>query len=397
MSQTIVRIQPLREVALIGVSRTVISSSMAPPLPIRRLIEKTAEYVVKNGPEFEEKIRKNNTDHKFDFLLADDEWHLYYLEVLEAAKQDSKPLLDSAAKPEANKAPPELHFITPLPTISTRDYEVVKLVAKYTAVNGYEYATKLQEHYKNDPIYDFIREEHHFYKLFRRLVDQYRRLIELNEARLNGTSNEYLDQLKETAKDFSTVFPRATERSRYITHTKKVKSEEKEAKKKQWLHFASIPWTEFTVVGVVEFTEVDEVQQLDPPLSLKELQYKLISRQLPKEDEANKEGDKVDDDDEEEEEVVPKLLQGKIRKQPTKAKSSLPTSDLVKCPLTGKMIPALRFDEHLRAHLRDPAYRTERENYIRKNFSAGLNISTDDVVANIQRMVRKRGAADVEE
>lgn len=381
-----------QDIAIKLTSRTLISS-MTPPLPVRRLIEKTAEYVCKNGPEFEDKIRQNNADHKFDFLLPDDEWHSYYLEVLAATKQTTTPLLASNVKPEEKPAPPELQFITPLPTISAQDLEILKVVAKYTAVNGDDYATKLQQKYKDDSQFDFIRDEHQFNLLFRRLVTQYRRLMELNNVRVEETTNDYLDELTATTKDFSSVFPRATERSRYITHTKQAKSEAKEAKRKQWLHFASIPWTDFTVVGVVEFSEVDKVQQLDPPLSLKELQYRLLSQKKPNAEETTSQANGDDDD---EEEVVPKLLQGKIRALGTRAKPTLPTSDVVKCPLTGKMIPALRFDEHLRAHLRDPNYRAERENYIRKNFSAGLNISTDDVVANIQRMVRKRGSTDNE-
>lgn len=45
--------------------------------------------------------------------------------------------------------------------------------------------------------------------------------------------------------------------------------------------------------------------------------------------------------------------------------------------------------------LRDPRYKKEQENYIRKNFSYASNITTDQVYENIKRFVKKR--ANVED
>ena len=52
-----------------------------PPPDARGIVDKTAEFVAKNGPEFEAKIKeKQGADVKFSFLEPDDPYHAYYRE-----------------------------------------------------------------------------------------------------------------------------------------------------------------------------------------------------------------------------------------------------------------------------------------------------------------------------
>lgn len=60
------------------------------------------------------------------------------------------------------------------------------------------------------------------------------------------------------------------------------------------------------------------------------------------------------------------------------------------------MIPELKFDNHLKTLLRDPRYKQEQDNFIRKNFSYASNLTTDQVYENIKRLVRKRGGDELE-
>ncbi|KAM2964698.1 hypothetical protein FF2_022457 [Malus domestica] len=50
-----------------------------PPPDIRNIVDKTAQFVAKNGPEFEKRIMANNTGNaKFNFLISTDPYHAYY-------------------------------------------------------------------------------------------------------------------------------------------------------------------------------------------------------------------------------------------------------------------------------------------------------------------------------
>ena len=81
-------------------------------------------------------------------------------------------------------------------------------------------------------------------------------------------------------------------------------------------------------------------------------------------------------------------------KKSLEANTSMTTTNTIKCPITGKLIPENEFDTHIK-----PCYVIqdikEQENYIRKNFSYASNITTDQVYENIKRFVKKR--ANVED
>ena len=50
-----------------------------PPPEVRSIVDKTASFVARNGPEFEEKIRQNEISNvKFNFLNPNDPYHAYY-------------------------------------------------------------------------------------------------------------------------------------------------------------------------------------------------------------------------------------------------------------------------------------------------------------------------------
>merc|ERR1712113_893270 len=52
-----------------------------PPADIRAIIDKTAQFVSKNGTTFEQKIlAQQSKNAKFNFLKAQDPYHTYYLD-----------------------------------------------------------------------------------------------------------------------------------------------------------------------------------------------------------------------------------------------------------------------------------------------------------------------------
>ena len=50
-----------------------------PPPEVRNIVDKTASFVARNGPEFETRIRQNEINNpKFNFLTLNDPYHAYY-------------------------------------------------------------------------------------------------------------------------------------------------------------------------------------------------------------------------------------------------------------------------------------------------------------------------------
>ena len=60
-------------------SKPVSEPAVVPPPPdVKLIIDKMADYVARNGPEFEIVVRRRN-DERFRFVDADHPHHAYYL------------------------------------------------------------------------------------------------------------------------------------------------------------------------------------------------------------------------------------------------------------------------------------------------------------------------------
>ncbi|MCD7449879.1 hypothetical protein HAX54_001923 [Datura stramonium] len=63
---------------------------MEPPSELKRLIDKIVEFILKNGKQFESTLMEQDSKHgRFPFLLPSNQYHPYYLKVLQKA-QESK-------------------------------------------------------------------------------------------------------------------------------------------------------------------------------------------------------------------------------------------------------------------------------------------------------------------
>lgn len=421
-----------------------ISKNVAtPPEDIRQTIDKTIGYVVKNGISFEQRLLANNSDHKFDFLLDNHEFYGYYKWKLGQLIGDtnSEDVTDDTEK--SIEKPRDLKFLTKLPAISTMDLEIVKLVALFTAVNGQEYLKRLLDHERklgNVAQFEFTKKTHSLHPLFVSYIDQYK----LVKDYFQDKESEEVKKLHQRLIS-EDVLELAYNRAQYNKeHKLKVRNKRKQQEQVQ-VHYASIDWQDFVMVGKIEFDAIDEVQELPVPLNRDDLIYRsLESKQkevVPKKAKerqisgglptTNERGQKMTDlPTKNHEKVSPKDHEKakdhkkdgpngdnqdisesskttsvkppkgmKIRAAgESRLKKSKPTNDetKIKCPITGEMIPELKFDNHLKTLLRDPRYKQEQDNFIRKNFSYASNLTTDQVYENIKRLVRKRGGDELE-
>ena len=73
-----------------------------PPPEVRNIVDKTASFVARNGPEFEQRIKQNELNNpKFTFLNAGDPYHAYYQHRVEEIRDGKEPV-----KPPLEVVPP---------------------------------------------------------------------------------------------------------------------------------------------------------------------------------------------------------------------------------------------------------------------------------------------------
>ena len=70
-----------------------------PPPEVRNIVDKTASFVARNGPEFEQRIKQNELNNpKFTFLNSGDPYHAYYQHKVEEIR-DGKDTTPPPAAP----------------------------------------------------------------------------------------------------------------------------------------------------------------------------------------------------------------------------------------------------------------------------------------------------------
>lgn len=61
---------------------------LEPPSDLKRLIDKIVEFIIKNGKQFESTLREQDSNHgRFPFLVPSNQYHPYYLKVLQRAEE----------------------------------------------------------------------------------------------------------------------------------------------------------------------------------------------------------------------------------------------------------------------------------------------------------------------
>ncbi|KAI5249354.1 hypothetical protein E4T43_00741 [Aureobasidium subglaciale] len=248
-----------------------------PPKEFRTLLEKTAGYIVRNGPAFEARIRDSAENNpKLQFVLPDNPYHPFYLWRLEEIKDGRG--TDIAAGREGDVAapkkkqgpapPPDFHFSARMPNISSVDLEVIKLTAMFVAKNGRSWMTTLSQREARNPQFDFLRPQHSFHQFFSRLVDQYTEILNTQGQQ----QQEVISELEKNVDNKYRVLESAKKRAEWVKfqEAQKVKKEEEHEAEK--LAYAQIDWHDFVVVETILFTEADDQTELPPPTSLNDIQ-----------------------------------------------------------------------------------------------------------------------------
>uniref|UniRef100_A0A8C6Y819 Splicing factor 3A subunit 1 n=1 Tax=Naja naja TaxID=35670 RepID=A0A8C6Y819_NAJNA len=264
-----------------------------PPPEVRNIVDKTASFVARNGPEFEARIRQNEINNpKFNFLNPNDPYHAYYRHKVNEFKE-GKAQEPSAAIPKVMQAqqsaqqqlpqkvqaqviqetvvpkepPPEFEFIADPPSISAFDLDVVKLTAQFVARNGRQFLTQLMQKEQRNYQFDFLRPQHSLFNYFTKLVEQYTKILIPPKG--------LIIKLKKEAENPKEVLDQACYRVEWAKFQERERKKEEEEKERERVAYAQIDWHDFVVVETVDF-QPSEQGNFPPPTTPEELGARIL-------------------------------------------------------------------------------------------------------------------------
>ncbi|XBI22603.1 hypothetical protein VPH35_063605 [Triticum aestivum] len=414
-----------------------------PPPDIRVIIEKTATFVAKNGPEFERRIVAHNQGNaKFNFLQPSDPYHAYYQhrvseiadappapDAAAAADPDALPSDDSAADgaPADHSAPfrvgppakvlvppkAELYTVRLPEGITTEEVDIVKLTAQFVARNGKTFLASLASRESTNPQFNFLRPTHSMFPFFTALADIYSRVMRPDE----GVAT-LMRELKEGTKDLTTVLERCLNRLEWDRSQEQAKQQAEDEVEMERMQMSMIDWHDFVVVETIEFDD-DEFEGLPVPPTLEELKRRKRMETLGEEEPmelAEPAKDVEMEMDEEEMQLVEEGMKAarldendggaqvkvasnddeppmRIVKNYKRPEERIPAerdpTKVVVSPITGELIPISEMEEHMRISLIDPKYKEQKERMLAKIKETTL-APDDEISRNIIGLARTR-------
>lgn len=372
---------------------------LLPPPALKQIIHKTISVLRENSESGEEFLQKLKDSDNISFQFTN-EGDLYfpYFEYLNAhpeivvhvvgndGNKDNGREEDDEIKSEDIKDVEELQFLGQSDVISSKDLEIVKLAALYVSINGSDGLSELKGKY--DPVaFAFLNEDNHssYRELFLRYLNQY---TLLKDQKFTYNLHKSHDELLESC----------FERAKYQQFEKQQVWQTRMTEEEERMKYLTVDWADFTLVQTIEFTELDEINELDPPVSLMELKYRTLEQKIkqtsappvPTTEEAQStraiNGIKV------------KEFNARRTRTPatpniataSPSSSSSSSERQIECPITGRLIPESKFQNHIQILLRDPNYQQIKQNYEAKFKYDNLQSGVDQIVENLKGVVGKK-------
>ncbi|TKA65322.1 hypothetical protein B0A55_11499 [Friedmanniomyces simplex] len=272
------------------ITTTAPPGTILPPKNVREIVEKTAGYVGRNGPTFEDRLRTSNSrDGRLSFLYAEDAYHAYYQWRLSEIKAGRGNVISAGREGEQGQAqtgvsgkgreerkgpdkPEDFVFSARMPNISAQDLEIVKLTALFAAKNGRSWMTALSQREAGNFQFDFLRPQHSLYQFFSRLVDQYTDLLQGDSVDGGRPQKKRITELEANVSNRFRLLERAKKRAEWVKWQEAQKVEKEEQDEKEKVAYAQIDWHDFVVVETVVFDERDEQAELPAPTTKNDLQ-----------------------------------------------------------------------------------------------------------------------------
>ncbi|KAL8137039.1 hypothetical protein V2J09_003040 [Rumex salicifolius] len=413
-----------------------------PPPDIRNIVDKTAQFVAKNGPEFEKRIIVSNAGNvKFNFLNASDPYHAYYEHRLsEFRAQNDAPVQptpadhpDSTASEKPSDAPaidvekpdPSAQFRTVrkvleppeaeqytvrLPEgITGEELDIIKLTAQFVARNGKSFLTGLTSREINSPQFHFLKPSHSMFMFFTALADAYSKVLMPPKG--------LTDKLRNSIVDRTTVLERCLHRLEWEKSQEQARQKAEDEIEHERVQMAMIDWHDFVVVESIDF-EDDEDDELPMPMTLEEVirrskvsameedelielgkevememdeeEVQLVEEGMRVASLEDQEGDNrtdirthVDDDD------PPMRIVKNWKRPEERLPAERDPTKFVVSPITGELISISEMSEHMRISLIDPKFKEQKDRMFAKIRETTL-AQDDEISRNIVGLARTR-------
>ncbi|XP_011494134.1 PREDICTED: splicing factor 3A subunit 1 [Ceratosolen solmsi marchali] len=264
-----------------------------PPPEVRNIVDKTASFVARNGPEFESRIRQNELGNpKFNFLNVGDPYHTYYQHKVKefkegkgqeptfggptkgvnlVAHQKQQEILKQVEQPFIPKDPPgEFEFVADPPSISALDLDIVKLTAQFVARNGRQFLTYLMNREQRNFQFDFLRPQHSLFQYFTKLLEQYTKVL--------IPPKDLISKLKNEAFNMDKIFEQVKYRAEWLKYQDAQKRKEEEELKRERVAYAQIDWHDFVVVETVDYQQF-EVGNFPAPTTPDEVGARVLMQE----------------------------------------------------------------------------------------------------------------------
>ncbi|KAH6776204.1 SWAP domain-containing protein / ubiquitin family protein [Perilla frutescens var. hirtella] len=413
-----------------------------PPPDIRNIVDKTAQFVAKNGPEFEKRIIANNEGNaKFNFLRSSDPYHAYYQHRLSEARAQNQSSAtqsltdptpesdtsapaadasDASAKPDPSAQfrpvrkvlePPEAEqYTVRLPEgITGEELDIIKLTAQFVARNGKSFLTGLTSRESTNPQFHFLRPTHSMFMFFTSLADAYSKVLMPPKG--------FSDKLKNSVTDMTTVLERCLHRLEWERSQEQARQKAEDEIEQERLQMAMIDWHDFVVVESIDFAD-DEDEDLPPPMTLDEVIRRSKMSAMEQEDFVEPSKEVEMEMDEEEVQLVEEGMRAasleengdtknnegkpsleeheppmRIVKNWKRPEERIPAerdpSNYVVSPITGELIPISEMSEHMRISLIDPKFKEQKDRMFAKIKETTL-AADDEISRNIVGLARTR-------
>ncbi|XP_074312588.1 putative splicing factor 3A subunit 1 [Silene latifolia] len=413
-----------------------------PPPDIRNIIDKTSQFVAKNGPEFEKRIVASNAGNvKFNFLIASDPYHAYYQHKLSefraqnqnSAQQPSSQPLDSAV-PETASAdgvaateekpdpaaqfrpvrkvlePPEAEqYTVRLPEgITAEELDIIKLTSQFVARNGKSFLTGLTSREMNNQQFHFLKPTHSMFMSFTAFADAYSKVLMPPKG--------LTDKILKSVVDRTTVLERCLHRLEWEKTQEQARQKAENEVEQERLQMAMIDWHDFVVVESIDFAD-DEDEILPMPMTLeevirrskistideeevvepgKEVEMEMDEEEIQLVQEGMKAASLSENGDDQKNEVAsmdederPMRIVKNWKRPEERIQLERESSNFVVSPITGELIPTSEMSEHIRISLIDPKYKEQKERMFAKIRETTL-AQDDEISRNIVGLARTR-------
>jgi splicing factor 3A subunit 1 len=274
-----------------------VTGIIIPPPEIRAIVDKTAQFVARNGKSFETKILSSGEGKtaKFNFMKQYDPYHAYYEQKIREFEEGKSATASTAAtiknttdatstaasaqqqqaasiqqveatvkasftspiarfammKPTEPSEPFEFSVGVP-PGLSSLDIDVIKLTAQYTALNGREFLSGLAQREQRNPQFDFLKPTHMLFSYFTSLVDSY--------AKILLPSPQLLKQIQEKTNKMK-VLEKCVQRWSWERAEKERIQRESQQSDVEKSAYHAVDWQEFVVVETIDFREDELFEQ----------------------------------------------------------------------------------------------------------------------------------------